>query len=72
MTAIPDSPQAFPSVADWDDEHRPILQRNGMTLRDWFAGQALANSSLTEFKPEAAAAMAYRYADAMLAARGEL
>ncbi len=46
---------------------------NGMSLRDWFAGQALAGIAVRDtvlpFEDEAAAA--YRYADAMLAARKE-
>lgn len=58
------------------DEH----SNGGMTLRDWFAGQALASllkvssdtqpgeSAYAGF-PELAASDAYLYADAMLAAR---
>lgn len=42
----------------------------GMTLRDWFAGQALAGfCSIDSGTPEADAKMAYRIADAMLEAR---
>jgi hypothetical protein len=49
----------------------------GMTLRDWFAGQALAGavgfSPSNPFRkydqPEDVAAACYRFADAMLAAR---
>lgn len=46
----------------------------GMTLRDWFAGQALCGSIAfpipgNEKIPENAARFAYAYADAMLAAR---
>jgi hypothetical protein len=41
-----------------------------MTLRDWFAGQALAGfASRPCYSDDEAAAAAYRYADAMLAAR---
>ncbi len=40
----------------------------GMTLRDWFAGQALTRLAF-EHKPNAAASWAYQYADAMIAAR---
>lgn len=44
----------------------------GMTLRDWFAGQALMgllpSKSVVGF-PTAYAQVAYEYADAMLAAR---
>jgi hypothetical protein len=46
-------------------------QMQGMTLRDWFAGQALAgiaaSGSTLPYKDDAD--MAYKYADAMLAAR---
>lgn len=43
----------------------------GMTLRDWFAGQALAGQEIQyfEFSPEIVAAGAYALADAMLAER---
>ena len=42
----------------------------GMTLRDYFAGQALAGlASLTPPTPEEQAHWAYTYADAMLAER---
>ena len=40
----------------------------GMSLRDWFAGQALSRLA-SEYKPNAAAHWAYQYADAMIAAR---
>lgn len=51
----------------------------GMSLRDWFAGQALAGGTLgerhpnggsqTDQTPQAIARDAYRIADAMIAAR---
>lgn len=42
----------------------------GMTLRDWFAGQALANTyAQHEQDPSKVAEWAYQIADAMLAAR---
>ena len=48
---------------------------NGMTLRDWFAGQALAGmiraNHRLEFQPTDDATWAYQIADAMLAARGK-
>ncbi len=45
---------------------------NGMTLRDWFAGQALAGMlSRGGWEAEGASIDAFMYADAMLAARKE-
>ena len=46
--------------------------QDGMTLRDWFAGQALAwagHNNWTSASPEHMAARAYQMADAMLEAR---
>ena len=52
----------------------PTTAGDGMTLRDWFAGQAmagmLANSDRDGY-PEDRAQLAYEYADAMLEARDE-
>lgn len=57
--------QAFPAATCGDWQH-------GMSLRDWFAGQAL-NARLSDpesaGKPDDFASDAYRYADAMLKAR---
>lgn len=49
---------------------------DGMTLRDWFAGQALAGILAAEMEfsrcgASAAAAQAYELADAMLAQRAQ-
>lgn len=46
-----------------------VKERTGMSLRDWFAGQALVGLG-DEYSVAAAAKIAYQYADAMLAARG--
>ena len=44
----------------------------GMSLRDWFAGQALANVyTASETSPDKAAEWAYQLADAMIAARSK-
>ena len=46
----------------------------GMSLRDWFAGQAIAWAGMKEwasYDEKHAAERAYRMADAMLAARGD-
>lgn len=42
---------------------------SGMTLRDWFAGQALAGVLDRVSDPDEVSARCYRIADAMLAAR---
>jgi len=63
---IKDGGPAFPGgVLPAHPEHP-----NGMTLRDWFAGQALANL-VDPASPEAMANFAYKIADAMLEARGK-
>jgi hypothetical protein len=55
---------------------RPSMNQHGMTLRDWFAGQALAGAVANQLKEptrqerfEAIATQAYRFADAMLTVR---
>ena len=54
---------AFP--AQWDDK-----DNEGMTLRDWFAGQALANRyTQDENNEQKVAQWAYLVADAMIAER---
>lgn len=52
------------------------IHEQGMSLRDWFAGQALAglasnctDAGLSTWLPDSIAVRAYDYADAMLAAR---
>lgn len=72
-----ENPSAFACASD--DAHQP-----GMTLRDWFAGQALVGRSFIVADPhddlttvsglnlmtaEGMAASCYELADAMLAAR---
>lgn len=71
MSKINDGGPAFPAAVD-----RMVIQ-NGMSLRDWFAGQALAGVVVqcagdTVRKGTIAghmAARAYEIADAMLSAR---
>jgi len=53
--------------------HNPNTHESGMTLRDWFAGQALANDwckRIDEDHLSDTAEDAYRLADAMIAERG--
>lgn len=68
---INDGGPAFPS--QWDNR-----DNIGMTLRDWFAGQALSavmdlcrgdTPSPGQYRSQLFAASAYRIADAMLEAR---
>ena len=53
----------------------PPTDRHGMTLRDWFAGQALAGFAASPaaldgaWRDQTVAACAYEVADAMLEAR---
>ena len=60
-------PPAFPSVRKMSDGTEMIF--NGMTLRDYFAAKAMA--ALIDEKDwcKDVATYAYKYADAMLAAR---
>ena len=72
-----DNPPAFPRYIAReqyeDDRMRTVLDSDGgMSLREWFAGQALmgllaSGSSLVSF--ENYAKCAWQHADAMLAAR---
>jgi hypothetical protein len=66
-----DGGPAFPpSIAViWKDD--PDYRNHGMSLRDWFAGQALcgllaSNASAADVPPDAWVKDAYDYADAML------
>jgi hypothetical protein len=60
-----ENPFAFP----WRCDENTISGDSGMTLRDWFAGQALSWPNNGSLCPEDAATFAYDYADAMLRAR---
>ena len=67
---------AFPATVPLEDNETAVW--TGMSLRDWFAGQALAGmlaesgapvSWQAEVRLRTAAAIAYQMADAMLAER---
>ena len=71
-----DGGAAFPSMHEMGEEY----PRLGMTLRDWFAGQALAGLLASQvaidgrnsFSGESTQVnAAYRFADAMLAERAK-
>lgn len=59
---------AFPGTR-YSQEGMPIGVGQGMTMRDWFAGQALAGNIARDDRPKMAAKSAYEIADAMLAER---
>ena len=60
---------AFPSNV-LDAELTDVRYQNeGMSLRDWFAGQALAGLAHNQDDWNSAAMLAYKWADAMLEER---
>lgn len=69
--------QAFPRASFYCDDGPSEYDQepqDGMSLRDWFAGQALAGMQTFDCNngtAETQALAAYRYADAMLKAREE-
>ena len=73
--SAPENPAAFPRTSD-------LYAYSGMTLRDWFAGQALAgmmanestpfSADVAEVDPHDIAEAAYHLADAMLAERAKV
>lgn len=73
------TPENLRKIAERDASERafPVSTNAmgyGMSLRDWFAGQALANEALGRAyhnRPDILAAKAFEYADAMLAARAK-
>ena len=69
MTDAPDNPAAFP--LPHFEQNGKFFYQDGMTLRDWFAGQALVEvaSLITVEQLNTVARLAYDLADAMLAAR---
>lgn len=80
MSKINDGGPAFPRTAHLKegdpDNYWSACAQDGMTLRDWFAGQALSVLMLSgdpsrEGHARLVASRAYAVADAMIAARGE-
>jgi hypothetical protein len=78
MSEKTENPPAFPTPMK--DEDWEVYQHYGMTLRDWFAGQALAGMMENErfldairgsegATPSKISHWAYKVADAMLAER---
>jgi hypothetical protein len=81
MSAPPDGGPAFPCATDdvvVAGKQMTIVLRGGMSLRDWFAGQALIgilgsrHGFLVDVGTESAPDWAYEVADGMLAARAAL
>lgn len=77
-TFPPNGGTAFPTCVSADNSGGLNTGTNGMSLRDWFAGQAImglmANSDLPDlfekgFAPHKSAEVAYMVADAMLEVR---
>ena len=73
MTKINDGGPAFPRPYSSTGDGMSVYSQSGMTLRDWFAGQALTGL-LTIDHPlsvtiDGLASESYQYADAMLSAR---
>lgn len=75
MNTPQDGGPAFPETR-WDDIHRRDVQWSGMSLRAWFAGQALAGPAMgmamldsdgEYVSAESIAETAFLLADAMLA-----
>ena len=78
VSAIIDGGPAFPCPVEFDPNGQLVSHGSfGMTLRDWFAGQALAGLIAASgnhqgqvcYRTEAVAESAYEAADAMLKAR---
>lgn len=68
-----DGGPAFPTDHDYGSHGRQTVE--GMSLRDWFAGQALVGIISTDcshaMNVNHRSELAYRIADAMIAARNE-
>lgn len=72
MSAVNDGGTAFPCPVEFDPNGQLVSHGSyGMTLRDWFAGQALAGLLVNAIPVhlDIDAKNAYAAADAMLAAR---
>lgn len=74
MSASPENPPAFPNPEMGKAHFDDVSSYSGMTLRDWFAGQALAGmlaDTAVNGEPDAIAKCCYSQADAMLLARSQ-
>ena len=67
----PDNPPAFPTDHEFrDDGVGRVRRRGGMTLRDYFAGQAIIGCGAAESFPDVGA-WAYKVADALIRERAK-
>ena len=72
MSKINDGGPAFPSTIQYFPDDKNANEEQGMTLRDWFAGQALAGllrEGIDIYGTGDTASTAYKVADTMLRAR---
>lgn len=68
MSEKKDGGPAFPHTPNVTPDGYTIHSHAGMSLRDWFAGQAIASLLLNEcMSLDTAAAMAYNIANQMIA-----
>lgn len=67
MDNIDDGGPAFPHVVS-DDRGVLLVDKPGMSLRDWFAGRCMPAAAREACSFEEAAEIAYRAADALIAA----
>jgi hypothetical protein len=65
------NPHAFPQGNEWMDAegNMRLIHEGGMTLRDYFAGQALVGLVTRSSNGPTSVEIAYALADAMLAQR---
>lgn len=71
---MPNEPQAFPAA--WGNHEQGGDYIEGMSLRDWFAGQALSGIAALggdgfSLSPSDSASWAYQCADAMISERNK-
>jgi hypothetical protein len=68
--AFPRPASEYTKSGSCPDGNDPIQEQDGMSLRDYFAAQAMAGlTPAADLTPVAVAELAYAYADAMLVAR---
>lgn len=64
-----DGGPAFPGEVFENERRERLVMQPGMSLRDWFAGQALAATALRHINIADMPSVAYSLADKMLAER---